>query len=240
MRKWHIIILGVTIGLVALYFHSCVEGFPFDISTTSPNGTYQIHLKEEAKVYLAPFPFNFLSGHGDSKVNLTTTKNGNPLIDNIVLYSGDGLDDRFLDDYPEHKWMSDSVLRFGHNVAKSEENQDSLSVSNNTDKTLEYLKIKAGDMLLVFEMPPKSKLKFQVPHQGWNSWVWADGEFTDERKPKGNGANFYHKDKLNEPLRYCVSVGDDAIKVESSVMDGYIDAGTSEKPNILKAANCDL
>lgn len=94
-------------------------------------------------------------------------------------------------------------------------------------------------MLFVFEIPPKSKLKLQVPHQGWLSWVWSDGEFADGQRLKGNGANFYHKDKLNEPLRYCLSVDETAIKVESPNMDGYIGNSTSGETNIPKATNCD-
>jgi hypothetical protein len=91
--------------------------------------------------------------------------------------SCDWFDSDFAEMYPEHKWVTDSVLRFGYKLAQSEQSKDTVTISNRSDKPVRYLKITAGDMLFIFDLPARSATKLAVPHQGWHSWVTAEGAF---------------------------------------------------------------
>lgn len=228
------IILRIIVSVLLLETASCVNPFQSStfLTTQSPNGTYTVELTGNKRAPRFPGV--------EHQTNFNLIKNGEYLIKSAHVDGYDWFDSDFAGMYPEHKWDSDFILRFSRDVVEAKKHSDSLSILNSTSKHLKYLKITIRDMLLVFEMPPKSKMSLQVPHQEWISWVWGDGEFSDGQRPKSNGANFYHKDELNEPLRYCLTVDEGNIKIESPIMDGYIDNGTSELPNIPKAANCDL
>lgn len=197
-------------------------------TTSSPQGAYKVEMSGHKNSPSVPFI--------DHETRFSLFKNGQPLVVAAPVYTYDILDSGFAEKYPEGSWVNDSVLRFGYKVAETKSRTDSLSISNYTDKTIKYLKITVEDLLFVFEMPPKSKMKLPVPHGVSLSWIWVAGEFEDGQPLKSNGANFSYKDQSSEPLRYCVSVDETVVKVESPMMEGYIDRGTS----IPKAENCDL
>jgi len=166
-------------------------------------------------------------------------KGSEPLVKNAYVDSYDWFDSDFAEMYPEHKWVTDSVLRFGYKLAQSEQSKDTVTISNRSDKPVRYLKITAGDMLFIFDLPARSATKLAVPHQGWHSWVTAEGAFPDGQSLPVNGVNFFHRDKLNGPLQYCLSVSENSISIESPVIDGYNGNATADKPNVPKVANCD-
>lgn len=200
------------------------------LSTSSPNKTFAVELTgNKAR------PHSLFTEH---EIRFNLLKNGQAIIRNAYVDSYDWLDSGFEDSYPEHIWVNESVLRFGLNVSESEKGLDSLAISNNTGKTIRYLKITARDMVFIFDMRPNSTLKLSVPHQGWLSWASCEGEFVDGQGISWDGVNFFHRDKINEPLRYCISINEKSLKIESPQMDGYNDNGTGDNPNIPKAVNC--
>jgi hypothetical protein len=196
----------------------------------SPDKTYAIELVGNPDI-----PNDSCSQH---ETNLNLFKNGEFLVKNANLETYDNFDSGFTAMYPEREWLSNSVLRFGKDVKSEERRFDLLSISNKTDKNVKYLRIKADDLLLLFEVPANSKIKISVPHQSWSSWIWSNGEFEDGSPLKSNGANFSHQDKINSILKYCVSIEDTSIKVESPIMDGYIN-GTSKDTDIPTNINCE-
>ena len=202
------------------------------LTTSSPNKTYTVEFTGNKYAPSVPAV--------DHEARFNLFKNGQLLVTNAYVDSYDSWDSDFAGMYPEHKWISDSVLRIGSKISKSEKSSDSLVVSNKTNKTVKFLRIVAGDMLFVFEMPPNSKSKFSVPYLGELPWVTSEGEFADGQKIKWNGVNFQNKERLKDSLRYCISVGEDSLKIESPLMNGYNSDGASDKPNIPKAENCEL
>ena len=201
------------------------------LSTSSPNKTYTVQLTGRK------FRPRVLGVEHEARFNLL--KGTKPVVKNAYVDSYDWFDSDFAEMYPEHKWVSESVLRFGYKLAKSQQRIDSLTVSNRTDKPVRYLKITAGDLIFIFDLPARSATKLGVPHQAWLSWVAAEGAFSDGQSLSVNGVNFFHRDKLNMPLKYCLFVTEDLIKIESSVMDGYNGDAMADKPNVPKVANCD-
>jgi hypothetical protein len=201
------------------------------LSTSSPNKTYTVQLTG------SKFRPKVPGVEHEARFNLL--KGSEPLVKNACVDSYDWFDSDFAEMYPEHKWVTESVLRFGYKLAKSEQSIDSLTVSNRTDKPVRYLKITIGDMLFIFDLPASSATKLAVPHQGWLSWVAAEGAFSDGQSLPVNGVNFFRRDRLNGPLQYCLSVSESRISIESPVMDGYNGDATADKPNVPKVANCD-
>lgn len=200
-------------------------------STSSPKRTYTFELTGKKERPTIP------AIEHSARFNLL--KNGQHVVTNAYVDSYDWFDSDFGQMYPEHEWVTESILRFGLQVSASEKSSDSLIVSNRTDKSVRYIKITAADMLFVFDLPPHSKTRLSVPHQGWLSWVAAEGEFGEGRSIPYNGVNFFHRDKLKEPLRYCVSVEESVMRIESSTMDGYNGNSPVEKPNVPRAVECE-
>jgi len=161
------------------------------LSTSSPNKTYTVQLTG------SKFRPKVPGVEHEARFNLL--KGSDSLVKNAYVDSYDWFDSDFAEMYPQHKWVSESVLRFGYQLAKSERSIDSLTVSNRTDKLLRYLKITIGDMLFSFNVPARSATKLAVPHQGRLSWVAAEGAFSDGQSLPVNGVNFFHRDRLNGP-----------------------------------------
>lgn len=201
------------------------------LTTSSPNKTYVVEFTGNKHAPSVPGV--------NHEVRFNLFKNDHLLVKNAYVDEYDWFDSDFAGMYSEYKWLNDSVLRIGSGVSKSEKSVDSLVVSNKTNKTVKYLRIVAGDMLFVFEMPPTSTSKFSVPYLGELPWVAGEGEFADGQKIKWNGVNFQNKEKRKDSLRYCMSIDENSLKIESPLMNGYNGDGTSETPNILKAISCD-
>ena len=163
----------------------------------------------------------------------------NALSQNASVDSYDWFDSDFAEMYPEHKWLSDSTVRFGYQISDSKRRSDSLTVSNATNEPVRYLKITIGDMLFLFDLSPGATIDLQVPHEGWLSWVAATGTFVDGQMIPVNGVNFFHRDKLTVPLHYCLTVTQGKIRIASTVIDGYNGDARPEKPNAPKVARCD-
>jgi hypothetical protein len=200
------------------------------LSTSSPNKTYTVQLT--GREFRPKVP----GVEHEARFNLL--KGSEPVVKNAYVDSYDWFDSDFAEMYPEHEWVTESVLRFGR-LTKSEQRIDSLIVSNRTDKPVRYLKITVGDMLFIFDVPARSATKLVVPHRGWLSWVAAEGAFSDGQSLPANGVNFFHRDRLNGPLQYCLFVSKSRISIESPVMDGYNGEATADKPNVPRVASCD-
>lgn len=224
-----LIFLSFTLG--ASYW-ILVSQFKVFLSATSPGKTYTVELIGNKSSPKLPF-YNHWT-------NFNLFKNGSPLVKNVRVATYDLFDSGFAESYYEYIWASDSVLRFGSDVYASAKSSDSLTVLNRTNKNIKYLKIEAGDMLFIFEPPPDSTNKYPIPHLGDSPWVTAGGEFADGERINGKGVNFLNKEKRKNALRYCITVTDDGVKIESPLMDGYNRDGSSYEPNIPKAANCEF
>jgi hypothetical protein len=222
------ILIILALGVVA---YKTLAESPVWLSTSSPKKTFTVELTGKKSRPSAP------GIEHEARFNLL--KNGEYVVRDAYVDSYDWFDSDFGEMYPEHTWMTESILRFGLNVSESGKSLDSLTVSNRTDKSIRYLKITAADMLFVFDLPPHSITRLPVPHQGWLSWVAGEGEFGDGRSIPFIGVNFFHRDKLKEPLRYCLSVEEIALRIESSVMDGYNGDAPAERPNVPIAIKCE-
>lgn len=170
-------------------------------------------------------------------VSFNLFKNGQPIVNNTPVYWGDLFDSDFGELFPEHKWVNDSVLRFGFNISKTERSSDSLVISNKTNSVIKYLKIRDGDLFLVLGMQPDSIIKLPVTRQ---SYIAASGEFENGQPIKYKGVNFFGSEISNPAIQYCLSVVDNSIKIESTASTGYTGNNNSnfENPDVPKVEKC--
>jgi hypothetical protein len=223
------IILSIAVAFLTI---SCVNPLQSGIflTTSSPNKTYTVEFTGNKRAPNVPFV--------DHETRFNLFKNGQPLAKYAFVDSYDWFDSDFAEQYPKHQWVSDSVLRFGSNIAESETSPDSVIVSNRTGSSIKYLKINAADMLFLFETPPYSKTKITVPRHS-TYYVAAEGEFIDGKPIPHDGVNFRRDSKSEQALQYCISVEDSGLKIESLSMEGFNGFG-NEKRVIAKTENCDF
>ncbi|HEY9286213.1 MAG TPA: hypothetical protein VIP46_22365 [Pyrinomonadaceae bacterium] len=221
------LVLTLTAGIL---IHGWLFEPPVWLSTSSPNKTYTVELTGDK----GRGGFLFMS-----VVRFNVIRNGQAIVKNAYAHSGDWMDISFELAYPEHAWISENVMRFWRNphLPEEKEKSDILLISNDTGKAIKYLRIKLEDMFLVFDMQPHSTLKLSSTHQSWSSGVGVEGEFEDGQRI-GYGAGFPHYNKVNEPLRYCVSINDSYVKIESPQMEGSDDKGNWDRLNIPKSPSC--
>ncbi len=197
------------------------------LTTSSPNKTYTVELTGDKS--RGGFIIPSVVGYRVFKDNEIVAKNSS-------VHSGDWMDISFELAYPEHAWVSENVLRFWRNphLPREIDKFDILLISNDTDKTIKYLEVKARDMFLVFDLQPNSTLRLSSTHQSWNYSIGIEGEFEDGRNIE-YGTGFTHDDKLNKHLCHCLSVDYSSVKMESLQMDEYED---SDNLKITNSASC--
>jgi hypothetical protein len=181
---------GATVAVMA--FASCGgrEGEPFELVTTSPANTYQAQFAERGQ------PQNSASsGRGRHEVRFTVSKGNIPIVENEPVYEGGVYDDRFSELFPEHGWVSDSLLRFGRKGSPQAQH-DEVLVSNETDRPVTYLWVNAGkyEMYLILELRPQSSVTLRVQPQtdeGMDfSYIGCKGRFRDGRAIAEAAGNF--------------------------------------------------
>jgi len=228
MSKLHkIIILLIVLAAGVITYKWMFESVW--LTTSSPNKTYTVELTGD-------------KGRGGliipSVVGYRVFKDSQITAKNSRVHSGDWMDISFELAYPEHAWVNENVLRFWRNphLPKEKDKFDVLTISNDTDKTIKYLEVNARDMFLIFDLTPKSTLRLSSTHQSWSYGVWIRGEFEDGQNIE-YGTDYTHRDKLNKPLRHCLSVNYGYVKIESP-QDENGDNEDSDNLKITKSANC--
>ena len=176
MNRYKLIglIVGVSIFLVTLVagiiIHWRFAYYRVWLSSTSPNQKYTVELTGD-------------KGRGGflifSVVKYNILVNGELLTMDRLVHFGDAMDISFELAYPEHAWIDENTLRFWSNRHRREDNLDRLLISNNTDKVIRFLRIKAWDMFFVFDVQPHSQLKLLFTHRSDGKGISVEGEFDD-------------------------------------------------------------
>lgn len=200
------------IAILAILFLTACSS-PSIQKTMSPKGTYRAEIVTNSKV---PEPQT-----AASLVKLTAYKNGQEYLKEIVLDENEYSDTEWNNAHPDNIWVTDSILRLGWKKDFSDTDPDWIYIHNETGKPIRYLKVNARDIFMLFDVPAKSCLKLKSGHQRWLAWLTADGQFDGGEKLNGHGVNFYHQDKINKPLRYCIRISEADVKIESSDLDGF-------------------
>jgi hypothetical protein len=192
--------------------------------TTSPKGTYTVRMTGDPKA-----PKSLFTQH---QTRFDLMKDGEWKASNVFVYSYDFLDSDFQS---EHEWVSDSVLRFG-NPGTIADDSDSITVVNNTDDPISYLKLDANDRFLLFDLAPHDNATLAIPHPPTGRYIAADGKFAQGSAIREYGVDFTYDQQMKPPLHFCVFVGSDGVKIVSTSLVGSV--GYPNPIQIPKVADC--
>src|SRR5258705_8545984 len=82
------------------------------LSVSSPNKTYTVQLTGSKSRPITPV--------GENETGLNLFKRGELVVKNANVDSYDWFDPSFAEKYPEHRWDTESILRFGYKLSDSE------------------------------------------------------------------------------------------------------------------------
>lgn len=141
--------------------------------TDSPHQRYRVEIVQRRLV-------------GERAVYLDAYRDGKPIVRRKLLYTGDFLDDAFMDLYPSYSWAGESALRIGTEV-REEPQSAVLMVSNESPSCLNYLLIESGwNKIALFDVDPGSSLILHFPVSGGFT---SQGELAETKKRLGVGAS---------------------------------------------------
>ena len=198
------------------------------LSTTSTNNKYTVELTGD-------------KGRGGflvyAVVKYNLLKNGQLLIKDQVAHSGDSMDISFELAYPEHAWINENTLRFWRNPDRPADSRlDTLLISNNTDKVIKFLRIRARDMSFVFDIQPHSQARLPFSQQSEGNDIWTEGEFEDgSRIEHGMGLP---DNSSGGSLGYCMAIDNDRVIINSLPETGYDHGGSWSNLSTVAAPGC--
>lgn len=161
-----VLVLAISVGIIV---HWWFREPPVWLSSSSPDHTYVVDLTGD-------------KGRGgfifDTVVSYRLSKNGTMFVKDKVAHRGDWLDVSFELAYPEHTWIGENVMRFWRKPDRDRDDRfDVLLISNETNKTVRYVRIVTKDMFFIFDIQPHSNLKLSFTHQPEGNDIWCEGEF---------------------------------------------------------------
>ncbi len=197
------------------------------LASTSPNQKYTVELTGDKGrggfIVFAVVKYNILV-------------DGKLLSRDRLAHQGDFMDISFEIAYPEHAWIDEHTLRFWSKRHRREDNLDTLLISNNTDKAIKYLHVKAWDMFFVFDIQPHSTKRLAFTHRSDGKQILAEGEFEDGSLFK-YGVEFLQSGS-SEPLGYCMTIHHDRVNISSPKERAYDHRGSWKMLNVDPTPNC--
>jgi len=200
--------------IIGVIGYSYVEK-PFEI-LISPNGRYKVELYGDKR---RPWFFT----------NTVSAKifDGQRFLSETDLHSGDWMDSSFESIYKKYVWVDDNIISFRgiqNQQIANEQNGDSLVISNNTEREIRFVELAFSvNRFIVINLPPHSSQTIYVNHSKANEYIFAMGEFSDGQKINLKGVNFAEKSKknINELFKYCASIENNTILINSVQIEGY-------------------
>lgn len=225
-------IFGISIFLMTLVAGTIIHWrftyYRVWLSSTSPNQKYTVELtgdKGRGGLLYAVVKYNILV----NKELVTSDR---------LLHYGDAMDISFELAYPEHAWIGENTLRFWSNRHRSEDNLDTLLISNKTNKVIRFLRIKTWDMFFVFDVQPRSGLKLSFTHRSEGKGISVEGEFED-----GSIIDYgvsFPENRSQEALGYCMTFEEHVVTINSHRERAYDRRGNWDHLNINAAPECAL
>jgi hypothetical protein len=195
-------ILGVTVLLLSGGCHV----IPYNLTTTSQSG-YTVKLRGAKKGLIEIAPIG-------QTVGLRVLKGNQVLFEKQDWFDTD--EAMFEDVCPEHSWISDSIIRFGHKPGYRSAKFDELIIRNDADRKVEYLEVRVDkyEIFLAMGLQPNTEAKVFVerPLSGaWDRYFLLSLMFAGGQEVRPNLSAL----KLvgEETARYCLSVKNASVGV---------------------------
>lgn len=200
--------------LVSLLVYKIAARPQVFLNTSSPRGTYTVQLAGPSGGARIPAIYH--------EVQFSVRKQERAFLSNEHLHSGDLLDPSFDLLYPQRTWINDGVLFFYREEFFSKGTPDTLTIRNNTDREINYLRVRADCMFLLFDVRPMSTIELSVPPPRGNlRWVGVEGQYSDGQRIQEHGADFIIRNLSGGPFIYHILITKDGSKIESPQLEKY-------------------
>lgn len=204
--------------MIIILLGSCSERL-YNLTTVSPEKTYRIQLKE-TKTEVSPknsLPY---------QVALELEKNGQVIVKNAILHSGDELDERFGNVAPVAEWISKKILRFGREKSDVIQRYDWIEFYNDSGQSLIYVLISwtvsnpnPNERFLLLDVKPGEKIHMRVTSQAEAgadlSSIGCFGRFDGGKEITKITRRFKIVGKYKSSSHYFITVKDNETLIES-------------------------
>ena len=168
-------------------------------STSSPNNKYTVQISQERS-----FPYI------ERYIYLNVSRSGELLLRRKLLYTGDFLDQEVNSLYPNHSWLSESILKIGLGEGAQ---SDAFQISNNTSYRLKYLLIETyEDKFVLLDVAPGASVNVNFRYVGRLS---CQGEFSDSGKRFGDAVELSNESGNGGNKQFLISVKGDSVSIDS-------------------------
>lgn len=207
-----VVMLILASGFSCASIKSNRQGEKWGIKTTSPNGLYAVTLDGVSM----PPSRNYYP-YGKHYVRFSVVQGSKTIAVNEPLFGGDEYDDLFWHEYRFYKWQSENVLRFMWENKELESQSDSIIITNNTDLTIDYLRLHIDDIFLILNISPKEKLELKITNQPYPAspiiFIWCYAKMGE--KVFQNNNSFNNKLKTDKGFGYYIDFNKSGIEIRS-------------------------
>ncbi|MEP6818649.1 MAG: hypothetical protein ABJA18_03890 [bacterium] len=200
MKKTLILIsIAVAVAVAGILTYTFVRDTSEITSTSSPNNKYTVRISQER-----PLPGI------ERYVYLNVARGGESLLKRKLLYTGDMLDDEFNGLYPNHSWLSESILRIGRGDGAQ---SDTIQISNNSSARIKYLLIETyEDKFILLDVEPGAVVNQAFRYVGRLS---CQGEFSESGKRFGDAIELSKQGGNAAHNQFLISLKEDGLSIES-------------------------
>jgi hypothetical protein len=190
-----------------------------ELNTISPNKTYMLSMKERS-----------IDGD-DNLAKVVIKSNEETLVDDDIFYANSGC---FICRFGnEYTWLGENILRFG-NETYPNDIKETLTLKNNSTKTVKWLRIETYSYFLVFDMKSGDQVSFTTstrhPTFGmpsptdWSSkfrgmssgGINLSGKFADDSRIKGNSYFKTIESGITPNVKYLATINDEKVEISNS------------------------
>ncbi len=222
MKRKYLFIAFIIGGCVlgAWIINRYQHGRTLHVQFKSPKETYLVKLDADD----APDPdplFPFPNDYRNRIVRATILANNQPYLSNFVIYSGDAFDVSFLDVYPDHEWLSESILYLGGDKRQGmPREKGQIIVSNQSDESLSYMFLRAAkaNIFFILDLPAGSTTELPVYLDRLARYIGCEGKFIGGESFKFQEVGFSKQEQ--SPIHYCIKVEKSSILIQSRELDG--------------------
>jgi hypothetical protein len=204
--------------ILILVLGSCGDRL-YSLTTVSPGNTYEIQMRETKTEVSPQNPLPY-------QVFLELEKNGQVMVKNTILHSGDEWDVRFGTIAPVAEWMSEKILRFSREKSDVIQRYDWIEFYNSSSQPLTYVFISwtvsnpnPEERFLLLDVKSNEKIRLRVTSQADEGADLSDigcfGRFENGKDLTKVMKRFKIIGRYKSPSHYFITVKDSEILIES-------------------------
>jgi hypothetical protein len=198
----------------------------------SPDGRYRVEFSGEKDRPVIPF---------DTSIVMAEIFDRGASIGQTEIHYADWMDTSFYLTYQTFRWHQADVFGL-HGVNDKDpstaETGDALTISNQSSSKLHFVNARFDvNRFLILGLEPHTSRTMFIHHSMAPTWITASAIRNDGATLKSAGVNFFESEKRkgDGPFKYCITIDDDSLEINSVDLIGnehYLG------PNIPKTSSC--